>query len=295
VVSLALVAWVVWKVRPEKLYEEAARLDWQLLVPATLAMVLALYLWDAVCLTALFATPEHPLKYAQALTVRGRSYVAGAINYELGQAAVAWDLARLQRVSLLSTLSRSALLAGHDVTVLLSLGLLGTLLSDDARLDAARWFCGVGLCLTGIAALVVLLLPARYKHRLRHTRWGGWLDSWSWARSARLALARVVYFFILVVYAAVALEICGIALDFRVVLSTIPLVMLADGLPSVSGLGTRETALQLLLPTEQPAVLAALSLVWTTVLVAARAAIGLVHLWAPLARGDEVADCINKD
>jgi hypothetical protein len=94
----------------------------------------------------------------------------------------------------------------------------------------------------------------------------------------------VVYFIILVVYAAVALEICRIPLDFRVVLSTIPLVMLADGLPSVSGLGTRETALQLLLPSEEPAVLVALSLVWTTVLVLTRATIGLAHLWAAAAK-----------
>ncbi len=278
-VSIAALTWVVWRVSPEELYQKATLLDWHLLVPATLAMVLALYLWDAVCLMALYATPEQPLSYTAALAARGRSYIAGAINYELGQAALAWDLARRQGVSLLSTLARSVLLAYHDVTVLLSLGLLGSLLSGDAQVSRVRWFCVVGLCLVGIAALVPVVLPARYKLRLPHTRWGDWLQSWSWARSARLALARVVYYLILVVYAAVALEICGIALDFRVVLSTIPLVMLADGLPSVSGLGTRETALQLLLPTEEPAVLAALSLVWTTVLVLGRATIGLAHLW----------------
>jgi hypothetical protein len=198
----------------------------------------------------------------------------------LGQAALAWDLARAQGVSLLSTLSRSVLLACHDVAVLLSMGLLGALLSNDPRVEAVRWFCGVGLCLIGIAALVPLVLPLRYKLRLRHTRWGGWMESWSWGRSARLAAARVVYFFILVVYGAVALEICGIELDFRVVLSTIPLVMLADGLPSVSGLGTRETAMMILLPSEDKATLAALSLVWTTGLVVGRAAIGLAHVWA---------------
>jgi hypothetical protein len=280
-VSAAALAWVLWKVSPDELYRKASLLDWHLLVPATLAMVVALYLWDAVCLMALFSTPKHPLAYREALAARGRSYIAGAINYELGQAALAWDIARRQGVGLLSTLTRSALLAYHDVAVLLALGLLGTLLSDDPRVDKVRWFCGVGLCLIGIAALLPLLLPQRYKLRLQHTRGGAWLESWSWRRSARLALARVVYFFILVLYAAVALEICGISLDFRVVLSTIPLVMLADGLPSVSGLGTRETALQLLLPTEEPAVLAAMSLVWTAVLITGRAAIGLAHWWLP--------------
>src|SRR5688500_17178676 len=113
-VSAVALAWVVWRVSPEELLRKATLLEWHLLVPATMAMVLALYFWDAVCLMALFATPEHPLSYAQALAARGRSYIAGAINYELGQAALAWDLARIQGVSLLSTLSRSALLAYHD-------------------------------------------------------------------------------------------------------------------------------------------------------------------------------------
>jgi len=159
----------------------------------------------------------------------------------------------------------------------------GSLMTDHPQVMPVRWFCAVGLFLIGMGALAPFVLPARFRQRLRHTRWGAWTEFWSWRRSAVLTLARVVYFFILVVYAAVALEVCQIALDFRVVLSTIPLVMLADGLPSVSGLGTRETALQLLLPTEEPAVLAAMSLVWTTVLVLGRAAIGLVHWWLPLA------------
>jgi hypothetical protein len=281
-VSAAALTWVVWRVSPQELRAKTALLDLRLLVPATVAMVLALYAWDAVCLMALFATPEHPLPYAKALAARGRSYIVGAINYEFGQAALAWDLARIQQVSLLSTLARSALLAYHDVAVLLSLGLLGSFLTDDVRVQHVRWFCGLGVCLTGIAALFMLALPERYKLRLQHMRWSAWTKSWSWRRSARLAIARVVYFLVLVVYAAVALEICGIVLDFRVVLSTIPLVMLADGLPSISGLGTRETALQLLLPSEQPAMLVALSLVWTTGLVVTRAAIGLGHLVVPL-------------
>ncbi len=282
VVSGAALAWVVWRVSPAALAEKAILLDWHLLVPATVAMVIALYFWDGVCLVALFATPEHPLSYAQSLRARGRSYLAAAINYELGQAALAWDLARTQHVSLLSTLTRSALLAYHDVAVLLSLGLAGSLLTSDPHVGKVRWFCVLGLALIGTAALVPLLLPARYKLRLRSMRWANWTEFWSWGRSTRLAATRVVYFLILVVYAAVALEICGISLDFRVVLSTIPLVMLADGLPSISGLGTRETALQLLLPTEQPAVLVALSLVWTTVLVLGRATIGVV--WVLLSR-----------
>jgi hypothetical protein len=279
VVSLGLIAWLVWRVSAQKLTAAAAELDWQLLVPATFAMVLALYLWDAVCLKVLFDTPSVRLRYLQALHVRGKSYLAGAINYELGQAALAWDMAHLQQTTLLSTLSRSVLLAFHDVVVLLGLGLLGSLLTDDPKVDSVRKFCLVGLLLLGGLAIVPNLLGEHNRQRWKQSRWGAWIESWSWRRSGQLLLVRVVYFLVLVVYAAVALKICRVDLDPRVVLSTIPLVMLADGLPSISGLGTRETALQILLRPDAPEVIVALSLVWTSVLIVGRALIGLLHLW----------------
>jgi hypothetical protein len=89
---------------------------------------------------------------------------------------------------------------------------------------------------------------------------------------------RFGYFAILVVYAAIALSICRIPVDHEVVLSTIPLVLLAEGLPNFAGLGTRETSLQLLLAPREPAVLLAMSLIWSTGMLLIRFVIGLVHL-----------------
>jgi hypothetical protein len=45
-VSGALVGWLVWRVSPQALLEAATRLDLVVLVPATLGLVAALYLWD---------------------------------------------------------------------------------------------------------------------------------------------------------------------------------------------------------------------------------------------------------
>jgi hypothetical protein len=63
------------------------------------------------------------------------------------------------------------------------------------------------------------------------------------------------------------------------VLSTIPLVLLADGLPNFAGLGTRETSLLLLLAPREPPVLLAMSLIWSTGMILVRFVIGLAHLW----------------
>src|SRR5262249_40553817 len=77
----------------------------------------------------------------------------------------------------------------------------------------------------------------------------------------------------------VAMRICRLPADHSVVLSSIPLVLLADGLPNLGGLGTRDTALQLLIKTTRPDILLAMSLMWSTGLVVGRSVIGIVHLW----------------
>jgi hypothetical protein len=127
-------------------------------------------------------------------------------------------------------------------------------------------------------------LPGKRLARLKQTRWGAWLSSWSWKRSAQLVLLRIGYYAILIVYAAAALQICGIYLSHIVVLSTIPLVPVANALPSAAGLGTREVALQKLLEPwlaseHDRAILLAMSLVWSTSMLLGRVVIGLAILW----------------
>jgi len=132
--------------------------------------------------------------------------------------------------------------------------------------------------LAGIVLLAFLVwaMPTRVQHYWKRAE--VLLTDWSLRKSLVLIPLRCVYFSILLVYAVVALEIVRISVDFRVVFGAVPLVLLADGLPSMSGLGTRETALQLLLHPPRLEMLLALSLVWTTGLMVGRAAIGLVHL-----------------
>jgi len=50
-------------------------------------------------------------------------------------------------------------------------------------------------------------------------------------------------------------------------------------LPSASGLGTRETALYLLLPSRQPDVIVAMGVLWSTGVIVVRLLIGLAWLW----------------
>ncbi len=201
------------------------------------------------------------------------------MNYELGQAALAWGVARLQNIGVVRMLSRSVLLAYHDIVVLLAAGWVGSLLSDDPRMTRVRPYLTVGLVIAVALAVVFWSLPASFRARFRSADTESFLEGWSWGRSLRLLSLRLVYFGILVIYAAMALQICRLHVDHQVVLCAVPLVLLADGLPSFAGLGTRETALQLLLEPDNPAVLLAMSLFWSAGLIFGRLAIALAHLW----------------
>jgi len=282
-VSAGLIGWLLYLIPPDRLFEELARLPARSILPLTAAMIAALYLWDTVCLQTVFAADDHVVPYRSMLRLRGESYLLGAFNYELGQGIVAWNISRFQDIKLLSALSRSVVLAFHDLTVLLSVGLVGSLLVTDPprQVVAVRIISAVGL--SGLIGLAVFfaLLPAATRERVQHTRWGVWLIDWSWPRSSKLAWQRLVYFGILITYGGIALYLCGIPVDSLVVISTLPVALLADALPSVSGIGTREAALILLLDPENRAVLFAFSLVWSTGMVAGRLIIGLLWLWVP--------------
>ncbi|MFO7908207.1 MAG: hypothetical protein ACQESR_14660 [Planctomycetota bacterium] len=282
-VSAGLIAWLLYLVPPDALIEELSGLPQAEILALSAGLVLALYVWDTVCLQTVFATEAHVMSYRRMLAVRGMSYLLGAFNYELGQGVVAWNVSRMQKISLLSTVSRSVVLAYHDLAILLSVGLLGAVLVQDRpqQVEVIMVVSAVGL--VGLIAVAVLfsLLPRRKRRRLQATRWGAWLIDWSWWRSSRLVGQRFVYFAILITYGGVALALCGIPVNAFVVISTLPLVLLADALPSVSGIGTRETALILLLNPENQAVLLAVSLIWSSSMVIGRLLIGIIWLWLP--------------
>lgn len=297
-VTVGLLVWLVYRISPQALMDAASQLDWPRLCLVFSAMVLALYLWDSVCLHWLFAESGLPLSYGQVLRARGSSYVAIAVNYELGQGLVAWELARVQGTPLVGALGRCVLLAVHDVAVLLTLGLAGSLLIDAPIARGIMGFCAVGLTsLLGIG-LLAYFFPRWWRERRANGGRQLWPDSWTWRRSLRLSGLRGIYYAIILAAVALGLEVAPIPLGRPVVLGAVPVVLLADGLPiSVSGLGTRETALLALIRAPEPGVLLAFSLIWSTALITGRILIGLGHWWllpaampgtlGPLANGDE--------
>jgi hypothetical protein len=280
-ITLALITWLVIRVSPQQLLNAAGEIAWVPLLWATGAMVVALYLWDSVCLQTVYSVHENRWSYGQSLHLRGLSYLGGCVNYEVGQAALAWGLARLQNASVVRMLSRSVLLAYHDIFVLLTGACLGSLLTNDPRITRVRPYLAIAIVVVAAIAALFRILPRAIRDRFRAPDGESYLEGWNFARSLRLIPMRFVYFGILLVYAIVALHICDIPIDRGVTASAMPLVLLADGLPSFAGLGTRETSLQLLLDPgrERAPMLLAMSFFWSTGLLTGRLAIALASLW----------------
>ncbi len=275
-VSGGLIAWLLAGLDVPLLLESIAELPWEFLVPLTLAMVTALYLWDAVCLRLVFVVGDRMLPYQTALYVQGIASLFSAVNYQLGQGFVAWLIAVRQRTSFLSALSRSVLLAIHDLGVLFTLGWIGSMVRSGAgpQVRGIRLLCSLGLL--ALAALVIgyRFLPHARRQALRASKFGAWIESWSWQRTGWLLLLRLAYFGISITYAGIAFHIAGVGVGARDILGAVPLVLVAGSLPSVSDLGTRETALVLLLAPASREMVVAVSLLWSSGMIAGRLIIG---------------------
>ena len=86
-----------------------------------------------------------------------------------GQGIFAWKLARMCRFAVAELLGRCLVVALFDLTLLLGLGFLASILNHDPRIAFFRWVCGAGLAAMGTLALGLLMLPARWRQKLRLT------------------------------------------------------------------------------------------------------------------------------
>ena len=175
-ISAAFLSWLFWQIPLAALCKETAQLRWDLLAPATAAMVIGLYLWDGVCLQQLYSLPQAKLTYWQYLQARGLSYLGSVVNYEMGQGILAWRISKLQNTGLVSALSRTVLLAYHDLVVLFSLGLIGSCLSASASASKPRNACGVALVILFVVGITPRFVPASQRERLTQSRLVGLVD-----------------------------------------------------------------------------------------------------------------------
>jgi hypothetical protein len=288
-ISAGLVAWLVWRVSPERLVRAASVLPWPALVLLTLAELFALFSWDTLCLRWLFSQPDRPVAVREVVRARARSYLWLVLNYGLGQGVLAWELAKSCGLSLAATLGRCVVMVLHDLALIFALGLTAALLNPDPGIRRLRWVGAIGLLVLAGVALSLSLFAPRWRRRLgQRADWLGW---WSWRHSVTLLGFRLAFLSIIILYLALALPLAGVSLEPQAVYQVLPLQLLSEAIPSISGLGARDMVLLGLLhpaTEEQQGLVLAFTLLWSGVLMIGRAAVGLAAWWLP-ARGPAAA------
>jgi hypothetical protein len=277
-VSIALLAWLIWSITPQRLGAAMTTPAFPWLVLATFVQVGVLFLWDTVCVWWLFSLPHRQLSFRTVLRARVDTVIWSAINLEIGQAAFSWRIAKLTDDSLKRTLGRSLLLGIFDTGTLQGLALAGSLLVDEPIIHWLKWISAaivVGLVLLGT---MIRFLPMRWRAKLEQSAWFDWLRWWTWRDSIVLSALRLAMFLLVLLYAWAALVICQMLPDARTVFGVIPFVITAESLPGAAGLGQRETALVYLLhPSDsQRALVLAWGLTWSVGVILGRVAIGLL-------------------
>jgi hypothetical protein len=282
-ISGGLITWLVWSISPARLVAAFTASNWPWLVLATAAQVVVLFAWDSLCVWWLFSQPHRHLPFRMVLRLRTDTVIWSAANLEIGQAAFAWQLSKAADIPLTGTLGYCVLLSLFDIGTLLSLALVGSFLQPNPMTRPWRWVCIGGLAGLGLLTAALKLLPDRWRGRLAAKPWASWLAWLNWRRAFILWGLRLVMFLLVLVYAGVGLMICRLPADPLTVMGVIPFVLMAESLPGTAGLGERETALVYLYPggSEQRAVLLSFGLIWSTVVILGRVAIGLVSWYLP--------------
>lgn len=282
-ISLGLVAWLVWMVSPQRLFEAFVTTHWPWLVVVSLVQAVVLFSWDTFCLWWLFSQPDRRLPFRGVFRLRSDTIIWSAVNLEIGQGIFAWQLAKNLNMPVTATLGRAVLLALFDCGSLLSLALVGSFIKPIPQTQPLRWIC-IGV-LAGLALLTVIvkMLPDSWSAWLTARPWAGWLRWLTWRQASWLAGLRLIMFLLVLVYAGVCLAIAGLPVDPWTVVGTIPFVLMAESLPGTGGLGERDTALMFLYPAavEQRPVLLTVSLTWALIVNLARIGISLVSWCLP--------------
>lgn len=285
--STVMLLWLFSRFSLSELIQAFGQFNWPLLIPLTLALVLFTFVWDSLCLQWLFSSGSEPINYRLVAHARGLSYLFAIVNFSFGQGLLAFILSRARQMRFAEAAGRCVVMVYVDVLTLLSVGLLGASFSSDPRIRYVPLIAG--LSLAGLLSVVAILkvFPGRAIPRFRQSPLGdaAHLLDWSWPDLARLAGLRLIYFSGSIAYLWTALWIAGFAIGPLVAISVLPIIAMLEGVPlSIGGLGTRETALVLLLKPPQPELLVAFCLVWSGSFISGRMLIGLLSLWHPRSR-----------
>jgi uncharacterized membrane protein YbhN (UPF0104 family) len=202
-------------------------------LPATAAMVLVVFAADAFAAWKTFSWFASPLKYREALTVRGASYILALVNYAVGQGAFAYFLHKTKGVSLFRSAGTVLLIMGTNVLLLLFLATAGLAFSTNIPSAASSTLATSRiLAMAGYGGLFVyiLLLVTKPAFLVRREVLAVLFSAGLWGHAKALA-ARLPHILSLVLFAYVYLYAFGVRIPPIQALLFLPISFLVAAVP----------------------------------------------------------------
>jgi uncharacterized membrane protein YbhN (UPF0104 family) len=274
-------------------------------VPVLTACVLLVYVADCFATWKTFSWFAAPLTFRETLLVRGSSYPLAAVNYAVGQGALAFFLHRTRGLALRRCAATVLLVMGINVLALLALttvaaltgaqlptGVIDAVLGPVRRLglDVAPATALVALWLALLAyAVVVALRPAVLRSRPVFDV----LLSAGLSGHLKALAVRLPHVGCLITFSYISLRAFGVSPPIGDAVLLLPMVYFVAVLPiSVQGLGVMEAAMVLVFQKYAPgdgasareAIVFAASLASHVLAVVVQVAVGLVCLRNPAMR-----------
>ena len=259
----------------------AARLD--AFLPGVLVAV-AIWFWlESAAFAYLFTRFNAPVSWAEARSLRGMTYLLTPINWNAGTAGIILHLRRSKSIGAIESSSSMLFYGQVDGMVLAGLALVGiTLLPESPEVASLR---RIAAAIEGfmLALLVLFMAPAPDWRWLRRLRGFAIFRAHGLARVRDLAwliLLRGAYFSIFVGFFWLGSHAFGVALPFGVATASMPVILLAAGLPiTPAGLGTQQaTMLFFYAPYGDSAAILAFGLAFPVAVILARCLLGLPYL-----------------
>jgi hypothetical protein len=258
---------------------------WQ--IPVCLLLLIALYVCDAFAMWKTFGWFVAPMAFGDVLLLRGATYLFAALNYNVGQGAIAYFVHKTTGAPAMRVVATVLLMMGINVLALLLLASVGLGAAPEVPHAVT---VTVVVAYAGLAIYVVALI-LRPTWLVRRPLFDVVLGA-GIAGHLRALVVRLPHIATLIVFELALLRGFHMAVPVLAALAILPIVFLVAALPvSVQGLGTTQAAMIYFFaryapgdrPAQQATVMAA-SLVGQALALGLQALIGVICLRSRVGR-----------
>ncbi|MCP3984692.1 MAG: flippase-like domain-containing protein, partial [bacterium] len=277
-----LLYWIFSQVPLDEAWAAAADADLRLFIPTTLVAVSYWFLVESRALAFLFTRLNAPVRWAEARSLRGVTYLLTPVNWNLGTAAIIMHLRITKGVGALDAGSSMLLYGSLDTIILASEVFVGAAALPDSPTTSSMMRIGGAVVLFQCLFLATLM-----------SRWPNW-RALTWLRERRifgafrrasprdlavLAAMRTAYFLGFIGFFWLGAKSFQIDMPLAFAAAVTPIVMLAGALPiTPAGLGTQQaTMLYFFEPYGVKGAVLAFGLAFPVALIIGRLPIGFMY------------------